>query len=69
MTAIHELPSDIDISLEEETAAELARGDLVRLLARLKTGELDAESIDKAMKQHASKHWFREFLLALLDRD
>jgi hypothetical protein len=56
-----------DFDLKEATAA-LERGEIVRLLAKVQSGEIDPEQLEEVLKLEAKRHWFRRLLDNLLRR-
>jgi hypothetical protein len=69
MSSAHLGDSNPDLSFDQKAAlAALGRGELLQLLAKSDLGELSRQELEKVMDRYAKKHWFREFLLALLER-
>jgi hypothetical protein len=52
----------------ERALADLERGCLVRLLAEVDLGRLDAADLEAAIEAYEKKRWFRRLLVAVLGR-
>jgi len=64
------ISSDPDISVEEkeQVFAALDRGDLIRLLAKIDSGELEPDVLERMLEKYSKKHWFKRFLTSLFHR-